>query len=80
MKEEQRQYLQRLISSGSAPARAIRRAYILLKSDTSPQGPGWSYKEIMGTFNVSAPTVTDVRRKFVKEGVKGKINSPGKGP
>jgi len=73
LNEEQREYLQRLISSGSAPARAIRRAYILLKSDTSSEGPGWSYKEIMETFNVSAPTVTDVRRKFVKEGLESAI-------
>ncbi len=73
LNEEQRQYLQRLISRGSAPARSIRRAYILLKSDTSSEGAGWSYKEIIQSFNVSAPTIADVRRKFVKEGLESAI-------
>ena len=67
--EEQRGYLHGLISSGTAPARAIRRAQILLKSDTSPQGPAWSYRQIMQAFDISAPTVTDVRRRFVREGL-----------
>jgi len=73
LSEEQRQYLQRLISCGSAPARAIRRAQILLKSDTSSQGPAWSYQEIMQAFDVSAPTITDVRRRFVREGLEEAI-------
>ena len=46
LSQEQREYLQRVISCGTSPARAIRRAQILLKSDTSSQGPAWSYQKI----------------------------------
>ena len=38
--------LKELISSGEPSARQIRRAYILLKSDSSESGPKWKYKAI----------------------------------
>ena len=37
--ETERSQLKELISSGEASARQIRRAYILLKSDSSEGGP-----------------------------------------
>lgn len=73
LSQEQREYLHRVICCGTAPARAIRRAQILLKSDTSPQGPAWSYKQIMEAFDVSATTITSVRKRFIQEGVEGAI-------
>jgi hypothetical protein len=42
--ESKRSQLKELISSGEASARQIRRAYILLKSDSSPEGPDWGYQ------------------------------------
>lgn len=66
--EEERSQLQQLISSGSAPARKIRRAHILLKSDCSPQGPKWSYQALCAAFDVSATTVTAVRRAYCEGG------------
>ncbi len=39
--EEERSQLKQIISSGTAPARKIRWAQVLLKSDSSPEGPNW---------------------------------------
>jgi hypothetical protein len=37
--DTERDQLRRLIASGSAPARKLMHARILLKTDESPQGP-----------------------------------------
>ena len=55
---EERQYLERLISSGIAPARKLQRARILLKSDCSEGGPNWTYEAICDAFDVNSMTVT----------------------
>ena len=39
LSDEERAQLQQMIASGTASARKIRRAQILLKSDRSPKGP-----------------------------------------
>lgn len=72
--EEERLQLQRIISSGTAPARKIRRAQILLKSDSSPEGPNWSYQAICAAFDVSATTVTTVRKVYCQGGLEAVLN------
>lgn len=64
LSDEDRAQLQKIISSGEAPARKIRRAHILLKSDSSPGGPNWTYQAICDAFDVSEPTVTAVRKAY----------------
>ena len=66
LKEEQRQHLEKLTSSGKVPARQMKRAQILLKSDVDGN---WSYERIMGAFNVSAVTIAAVRKAFVSQGL-----------
>ena len=66
LNEEQRQHLEKMTSSGKAPARQIKRAQILLKSDGQAN---WSYKQIMKAFDVTANTVAAVRRTFVEQGL-----------
>lgn len=48
--QEQREYLHRLVSSGRAPARAIRRAHILLKSACSkpPEREEYFFEPLAG--------------------------------
>jgi hypothetical protein len=41
LNEVQREQLRSLIAAGTAPARKLTHARILLKADQSPQGPGW---------------------------------------
>jgi len=72
--ETERYQLKQLISSGTAPARKLRRAHILLKSDSSEGGPNWSYQTIMEAFEVSNVTISDVRRTYVDGGLEAVLN------
>lgn len=67
---EQRQYLEKLTSSGKVPARQMKRAQILLKSDLQTN---WSYEQIMEAFDVSAVTIAAVRRAFVEQGLEASL-------
>ena len=71
--ESERLQLKELISSGEASARQIRRAYILLKSDSSPGGPSWKYKDICDAYEVSSLTVYNVRKNYIAGGLKRAI-------
>jgi hypothetical protein len=62
--ETERSQLKELISSGEASARQIRRAYILLKSDSSEDGPNWKYNAICEAYEVSSLTVYNVRKNY----------------
>jgi hypothetical protein len=66
--------LEKLVSSGSAPARKLRRARILLKSDCSDGGPNWTCEAICAAFDVNATTVTNVRKAFVEGGLEKALN------
>ena len=66
LKEEQRQHLEKLTTSGTVSARQMKRAQILLKSDVQVN---WSYEQIMDAFDVSAVTIAAVRKTFVEQGL-----------
>lgn len=72
--EAERYQLKQIISSGVAPARKLRRAHILLKSDSSEGGPNWSYQAICEAFDVCQPTISDVRRAYQEGGLEAAIN------
>jgi hypothetical protein len=67
--DKQRERLEKLVSSGSARARTITHARILLKSDSSEGAPNWPYADICKALDVSETTVTHVRRTFVQDGL-----------
>jgi transposase len=71
--DTERYQLKQLISSGTAPARQIRRAQILLKSDCSLEGPNWTYEAICAAFDVSQMTITNVRRVYVESGMEAAL-------
>ncbi len=66
LSEEQRQHLEKITSSGNVPARQMKRAQILLKSDVQVN---WSYERMMEAFDVSAVTIAKVRKTFVEQGL-----------
>jgi transposase len=66
LNEEQRQHLEKLTSSGKVPARQMKRAPILLKTDLKTK---WSYEQIAEAFDVSAVTIATVRKTFVEQGL-----------
>lgn len=66
LSDEQRQHLEKLTSSGTVPARQMKRALILLKSDLQAN---WSYEQIAEAFDVSAVTIAKVRKTFMEQGL-----------
>ena len=72
--EAERYQLKQMLSAGTASVRKVRRAQILLKSDSSPEGPNWSYQAICEAFNVSEPTISEVRRTYTEGGWESAVN------
>ena len=66
LNNEQRVHLEKISSTGTYPARQIKRAHILLKSD---QKINWSYKQISKAYNVSEMTIAKVRKVFMEQGL-----------
>jgi transposase len=71
---EERQQREQLLSSGDAPARALKHAFILLKSDSSQAGPNWSYSQVCEAFDVAPLTVFNVRKRYVEQGLDAALN------
>lgn len=72
--KEERQGLERLISSGKTAARKLTHARILLKAASGPAGPNWSDGQISQAFDVGRATVERVRKSFVEEGLESALN------
>ncbi len=70
----QREHLKSLIAAGTAPARKLTRARILLKADQSPEGPGWVDEQVADAVEVSQPTVCRVRKQYFEEGLQAALN------
>jgi transposase len=67
--QEQRLHLEEVISKGSAPARMIQHAQVLLKIESGKDGPNWSDGQIKEAFGVSSATVWRIRRRFLEQGM-----------
>lgn len=69
---EEREQLDAIISKGSANARKIVHAQILLKVDED--GPQWADEQAAESFGVHAVTVKAIRERFVNEGLESALN------
>ncbi len=67
--EAERAQLRTLAGAGSAPARMLTRARILLKANQGEGGAGWTDAAIAGALEVHSTTVARVRRAYVEAGV-----------
>lgn len=65
----ERARLRTLIACGTAPARMLTRARILLKAHRGDGGPGWTDAAIAGALEVHPATVGRVRRDYVGAGL-----------
>ena len=72
--EAQREHLKSLIAAGTAPARKLTHARILLKADQSSQGPRWVDEQVAEAVEVSQPTVARVRKRYFQEGLEAALN------
>ena len=61
---DEQEKLERFIRRGKSNARTVKRAQILLKS-----AENWSIKRIAELFEVSAATVSNVRRRYSEGGL-----------
>ncbi len=66
---DDRSRLQRMLNSGTAAARTLTHARILLKADEGPGRPRWGDTAIAAAVEVSEPTVGRVRMRCATEGV-----------
>ena len=71
---EERESLHRLIAAGTAPARTLAHARVLLKADQGSGGPAWSDAEIVEALETSQPTVSRLRKQCAEEGVEAALN------
>src|SRR5215212_8877895 len=72
--ETERDNLKGLIAAGTAPARKLTHARILLKADQSPEGPAWVDEKVAEAVEVSQPTVSRVRKQYFEEGLEAALN------
>lgn len=71
--DPQRQQLHELIAAGTAPARKLAHARVLLKADQGPGGPAWVDEAIAAAVEVSQPTVSRIRKQFVEQGLEAAL-------
>jgi hypothetical protein len=69
-----REELRRLIAAGTAPARKLAHARILLKADEGTGGPAWTDERIAEAVESSQPTVSGVRKQYVEQGLAAALN------
>lgn len=73
LSELERAHLHTLIGQGSAPARSLTRARILLKANQGEAGPGWTDAAIAVALDVDPTTVARVRRTYVGAGLEAAL-------
>jgi winged helix-turn helix protein len=76
LSEQEREYLHKLISSGTASARKLNRARILLKADVTgkhPEAQALSDRQIARTLETSTATVQRARERFYKGGLQAAL-------
>ena len=69
--EEERVYLEGIVKTGKGPAYKIKHAHILLNADK--EGPDKSDREIAGMFRCHMNTASNVRRRFVEQGLESAL-------
>ena len=67
--EAERAELRTLVGRGTAPARMLTRARILLKADQGEGGAAWADAAIAGALDIHPGTVARVRRQFTEDGL-----------
>src|SRR5215218_1665427 len=75
LSEQERVYLHKLISSGSAPARKLNRARILLKTDIGnhAEAQALSDRQITQMLDTSIATVQRARERFYEGGLEAAL-------
>lgn len=70
--DEEREYLNGLVTKGKTAAYKIRHANILLKADED--GSGWSDGQIAEALSAHKASVAGIRQRFVEEGLESALD------
>jgi transposase len=73
LEPQEREELQKLVSTGKAAARKLTHARILLQSDESESGTGWKDEQIATALGVTTRTIQHVRQRCVEEGLEAAL-------
>ena len=76
----ERTVLRDLLAAGTAPARTLAHARILLKTDAGADGPAWSDARTAEAVEVSLATVARVRRRWAESGLDDALHRRPTGP
>lgn len=80
LSEEERQYLEQIVTTGKRAAYTINHARILLKADRNQNNGSWRDQDIKEAFNISLRTIERVRQRCVEEGLEAALKCrPGGG-
>lgn len=74
--EQERQDLQKLVSTGKAAAKKLVRARIMLLADQSEGGSAKSDAEVCEALGCGRATVERVRKQFVEDGIEVTLQPP----
>jgi hypothetical protein len=74
LSNEERQQLETLVRKGKSPAQRMLKARILLKTDVSEAGEGWSDSRIIAALDTSPSMVYRVRKQLVEEGLEAVLS------
>lgn len=74
LKPDERKTLRDLVASGTAPARKLTHARILLKADQGDGRTAWEDGAISQALDISRATVQRVRHLYVSEGLDASLN------
>ncbi len=74
LSQQQRHTLEQFVKTGTAPARAITPAQVMLKADDSSLGPKWSDRQIEEAFAMSYKTILRIRKRFVQQGMQAAVH------
>jgi transposase len=70
---EERQSLHDQTAAGTAAARKLAHARILLKADQADGGPAWPDERIAEALDVGLSTIARVRQRFVEQGLEATL-------
>jgi len=70
---DEREQLNVIITAGTASAKKLAHARVLLKADQGENGPAWVDEVIAEAVEVSTDTVARVRQRFVEQGLEAAL-------
>ena len=73
LEPQEREDLHKLLSKGKGAARKLTHARILLQTDLSDGGPGWTDGRIAEALAVTTRTVEHVRQRCVEQGLEAAL-------